>query len=337
MGATGTSPGPNREGLPAGWKEAVVPLAVSISALQAAERLWRVRDNTQDLVRELSGLEPRTWDPKAFPDSLLLEVEGNIRIRRVQEDIAATMRDPPSRKNAFMQLNMGEGKSSVIDPIVAAALADGLRLVRVIVAKPQSRQMLDILVSKLGGVMNRRIYQMPLSRSVKLDASQVRILANYYQQCAASGGVMLVQPEHVLSFQLMTVETAIRGETALAKSMWDMHDMLNSKARDIVDESDENFSTKFELIYTVGDQRSIGNGPERWIIIQEVLGIVGKYSRQAKTKFPRGVELDEVGRSSFPLIRFLNSDSGHDILRQSIAHICKLGAQGFPIGRQAKR
>ena len=228
------------------------------------------------------------------------------------------MRDPPGAKNACMQLNMGEGKSSVIVAIVAAALADGSQLVRVTVAKPQSRQMLDILVSKLGGLINRQIYQMPLSRSVKLNVAQVQTLANIYRQCVSSGGVMLIQPEHVLSFQLMTVETAIRGEAALAKSLWDMHEMLNSKARDIVDESDENFSTKFELVYTMGDQRSIEHGSERWIsLIQEVLGIVAKHSRHTKIRFPRGVELDEVGRSSFPLIRFLNTDAADDILGQS--------------------
>lgn len=54
-----------------------------------------------------------------------------------------------------MQLNMGEGKSSVIVPIVVAALADCSKLVRVVVNKAQSRQMLHELVSKLGGLINR--------------------------------------------------------------------------------------------------------------------------------------------------------------------------------------
>ena len=62
-------------------------------------------------------------------------------IREVQGEIAREMRDPQYARNAVMQLNMGEGKSSVIIPIVAAALADASRLVRVIVAKPQSKRM----------------------------------------------------------------------------------------------------------------------------------------------------------------------------------------------------
>jgi hypothetical protein len=62
---------------------------------------------------------------------------------------------------------MGEGKSSVIIPIVAIALANGKQLAHLIVAKPQSKQMLQILASKVGGLLNRRIYHVPLSRSLK--------------------------------------------------------------------------------------------------------------------------------------------------------------------------
>jgi hypothetical protein len=45
-------------------------------------------------------------------------------VRPVQATIAEQMIQPPNAKNTVMQLNMGEGKSSTICPIVAAALAD---------------------------------------------------------------------------------------------------------------------------------------------------------------------------------------------------------------------
>jgi Protein of unknown function (DUF3638) len=62
-----------------------------------------------------------------------------------------------------MQPNMSEGKSSVIIPAVAAALADGSRLVYVIVDNPQPEQMFQILVSKLGSFLDRQVYHMPFS------------------------------------------------------------------------------------------------------------------------------------------------------------------------------
>jgi hypothetical protein len=59
-----------------------------------------------------------------------------------------------------MQPNMSEGKSSVIVPTVAAALADGSRLVYIIVDNPQSEQMFQILVSKLESFLDRQVYHM---------------------------------------------------------------------------------------------------------------------------------------------------------------------------------
>ncbi|KAI0467022.1 hypothetical protein F4859DRAFT_495620 [Xylaria cf. heliscus] len=75
------------------------------------------------------------------------------------------MRSPDCDGNAVMQLNMGEGKSTVIVPIVSSDLADDSRPVRVVVAKPQLKQM---LVPKLGGMLYKRVYNAPFSRSIKL-------------------------------------------------------------------------------------------------------------------------------------------------------------------------
>ncbi|KFA52542.1 hypothetical protein S40293_07627 [Stachybotrys chartarum IBT 40293] len=322
--------------VPLSWKKTITEFAMGISDLQSIERLSRALHEHQTLAQELASFSPRSWDPIEYPDSLLLEVEGNMRIRQVQDKIATDMRGRRDKGNVVMQLNMGEGKSAVIVPIVAASLANSSRLVRVVVAKPQSRQMWDILVSKLGGLMGRRIYQMPLSRSTKLNISEVQTLMHYYEQCARDAGVMLVQPEHLLSFQLMTIEVAIQQERKLGKALWELHEFLDSNSRDIVDESDENFSTKFELIYTMGNQRSIEHGPDRWIIIQEVLGLIAEYARGLKEIYPKGIELDEKGRSSFPLIRFLDAESSTSILRKVAEKICSKGISGFPISYESE-
>jgi len=146
------------------WQQCIIQFGISLADLQRAERLLNSKDRLTDLVQELKNPGHTNWDPFAHPEALLLEVESGITIREVQEQIAQQMRDPPSGMNAVMQLNMGEGKSSVIVPIVATALANGSRLVRVIVAKPQSKKMFQMLLSKLGGLLDRRIYHMPFSQ-----------------------------------------------------------------------------------------------------------------------------------------------------------------------------
>ncbi|KAK4897048.1 Processing alpha glucosidase I [Elasticomyces elasticus] len=62
-----------------------------------------------------------------------------------------------------MQLHMGEGKTSMIVPMSATALTDGTHLVRIIVAKPQSKQMAQMLTAKPGGLVDHRVYHMPIS------------------------------------------------------------------------------------------------------------------------------------------------------------------------------
>jgi hypothetical protein len=56
--------------------------------------------------------------------------------RPVQVAVAREMISPRSNRNISLQLNMGEGKSSVIVPLVASTLADGSNLLRVVTLKP---------------------------------------------------------------------------------------------------------------------------------------------------------------------------------------------------------
>jgi hypothetical protein len=316
------------------WRKTLVGFAISLTDVQALDRLQRAKS---DLVKELHNLKPRTWDPMQFPDSLLLEIEGNLRIRRVQEEISAKMRQPPDNQNAVMQLNMGEGKSSVIVPNIATSLANGSRLVRVIVAKPQSKQMQDMLVSKLGGLIGRRVYHMPFSRSVRITRPQAEMLDRHCRECLQEGGVLLVQPEHILSFQLNVIETCIRSETEVGHILLSMQRFFIGSARDIVDESDENFSTKFELIYTMGDQRLVELGSDRWTIIQEIMSLVAKYASIVKEIIPLGIELEDQTENSFPHTRFLDQRASDEVLSQIADHLCAKGLRGFPISRQSPK
>ena len=127
---------------------------------------------------------------------------------------------PQSGENTVMQVNMGEGKSSVIIPIAAAALANGKQLVRVVVPKALTVQMFDLLVARLGGLTNRPIYYLPFSRTPEYDITnsnercivslQIDDLHKLMSQCMTERGILLVQPKHVVSLKLMSVEEQIR-------------------------------------------------------------------------------------------------------------------------------
>ena len=106
------------------WRAVIVLYGLAVTEIHRAQRLIALSNHPQDLAEELRNCGHRNWDPAEFPETLLLEAESGILVREVQEEIAKQMRSPPNGSNSVMQLNMGEGKSSVIVPIVAAALAD---------------------------------------------------------------------------------------------------------------------------------------------------------------------------------------------------------------------
>lgn len=316
------------------WKECVLEYGLALTDLQRADRLVDLSGDLVSFTKELINIGHQNWSPSEFPETLLLEVESGILIRGVQEDIARQMRTPPCNENAVMQLNMGEGKSSVIVPIVAAALADGKRLVRVVVAKPQSKQMFQMLVSKLGGLLGRRICRMPFSRALRLEESQADAIGRIHRDCMANRGILLVQPEHILSFKLMGVECLATGHESVGRSLLQTQHFFDTESRDIIDESDENFSVKFELVYTMGMQRPIEFGPERWTIIQAVLGLIRRFALGVKRELPLSIEVDDRWPGRFPRTRILRPDAHELILQRVGDHICRIGFPGFPIARQ---
>jgi hypothetical protein len=110
------------------WKKCMIALGLAVTEVHRARRLLNTFDKDPlGLPLELAHEGHENWSPSEFPETLLLEVEGRFLVREIQEDVAKHMRDPPGGRNAVLQLNCGEGKSSVIVPMVAAALSDKKR------------------------------------------------------------------------------------------------------------------------------------------------------------------------------------------------------------------
>jgi hypothetical protein len=108
------------------WKAVLVEYAERISMVQRAIRISRLtkREYLAEIERELSNPGRVGWDGMSHPDWLLVELESNLLVRQVQAEIASEMLAPSSGKNAVVQLNMGEGKSSVRESLIRLTAAD---------------------------------------------------------------------------------------------------------------------------------------------------------------------------------------------------------------------
>lgn len=228
------------------------------------------------------------------------------------------MINPPSTKNTALQLNMGEGKSSVIVPIVAATLANRKQLVRVVILKALSKQMFELLVQRLSYLSNRRIYYVPFSRSLPIAKEEMHLLQGLYQQCMDYGGILVVQPEHILSLKLMAVDritSAPRKSCELANALRETQAWLTKNSRNILDESDEIMHARYQLVYTIGHQEPIQNHSDRWGTIQSVLHLIHGHALHLRAEYPTEIEV-HLHAGDFPIIRILSSSLG-----QKLSHL----------------
>ena len=221
---------------------------------------------------------------------------------------------PRSGENTTLQLHMGEGKSSVIIPMVASALANGDEIVRVVVPKALTTQMFQLLVDRLGGLLNRRIYQLPFSRSLKFGQLDVKTVCTILEECEHEGGILVAQPEHILSLKLMAVEKQLGQDKDVAAELLRTQQWLHSHARDILDECDEILHVRNQLVYTIDSQRPLQGFPERWTNAQQVLGLVKSLAASIQFSFPQGVEVEPRPHGAFPHFRILHHDAGKELI-----------------------
>jgi hypothetical protein len=157
-----------------------------------------------------------------------------------------------------------------------------------------------MLVSKLSGLLNHCIYHMLFSRNLRLNSAGVKNIRRMYKECVENCGVLLIQPEHILSFKLIGIKSVLIDESELAQSMLATQEYFDSLTCDIIDKVDENLSVKFELIYTMGSQESIDYTPERWTIIQQILALLPRFAIQTQKDLLEAINIQDISNEKFP-------------------------------------
>ncbi len=220
------------------------------------------------------------------------------------------MISPTCRRSALLQLNMGEGKSSVIIPLVAATLADGSNLARIVTLKPLSNQIFQLLLSRLSDLAGRRIFCVPFSRHLPVNTSMFEKINTLYRQCVAEGGLLVVQPEHLFSQKLTCIDTLLASRDSprkrdIAKRLGELQRWLARVSRDVLDESDEILHVRNQLVYTTGQQMPVEDHPNRWYTTQQVFGLLRGHAAQLHDSFAQSFELDQ-SQKGFPTMRILD-------------------------------
>ncbi|OAA50407.1 hypothetical protein NOR_00857 [Metarhizium rileyi] len=321
--------------LPLKWKEEFIIFAERLTRLQSWDRLLLLPETAnKDAQKELQGLLARQWKTVSHPEWLVFEVENNIRIRCIQSEVAKMMMNPPDGRNSIMQLNMGEGKSSVIVPIAASSMADGDSLVRLIVTRSQCSQMVEIMTTRLGGLLGRPIYHLPVSRSMIINDASVRLLHEIIQDCVKRKGVLVVQPEHILSLNLIISDYSSKCSEKARESLFDIKHWLDDSCRDIIDESDDVFSPKYELVYPLGKEQPIDFARERCNIISQILTLTSEEAERVMQEMPGGLNMTHVGPGRYPRFSLITPAALEQLGRNVARKICQVGLAGFRMPRK---
>jgi len=82
---------------------------------------------------------------------------------------------------------------------------------------------------------------------------------------------------------------------------------IHSHIRDIVDESDEIFHPRFQLVYTIGREQHMDGYPDRWTITQQVLRLVKDHAHTISINHPDSVEYECGPPGSFPRVHIVGT------------------------------
>ncbi|KAJ4247759.1 hypothetical protein NW762_012967 [Fusarium torreyae] len=320
-----------------GMRKAIVEMGVAITRYQREIRLHdlALKNISGRYHEEESNEGHSNWNPEEYPDWLLLEIESNIMIRPVQIDVALATISPMSGSNSVLQMNMGQGKTSCIIPMVAAALANKKQLVRVIVPKALLQQTAQLLQVRLGGILGRGIRHVPFSRRTPTTEKNIRAFHAIHREMLKSAGVMICQPEHYMSFMLSGRQRLLDEQPEQAKPMIKVQEWLTRVSRDILDESDYTLAVRTQLIYPSGSQTTVDGHPHRWLVVEAVLRLVDSHLYGLSYEFPHSISVIRREGGGFPFIFFLRQDVEDELVSRLTADICK-GAGGIlPLTEQA--
>ena len=287
-----------------------------------------LRNDTIQLANENQVASHTNWQARYHLDWLLLEIDFNVRIRPDQHEVALAMTSPSSNSSFCLQMNMGQGKSSIVIPMVVAQLADTKNLVRVAVPKPLLLQTAQLLQARLGGLIGRKIRHIPFSRRSSTDTTALNDYHRLHLEMLRNGGTILTLPEHMLSFQLSGLQELSNGHIQQATLMMRIQEWLLRTCRNILDECDHMLAVKTQLIYPSGAQTMVDGHPGRWKLVQDLLKLVKVHLGTLRRQYPRSIEIIERSRGTFPVIYLLNSQV-KDALMQCLTYSIVKGEGGI--------
>jgi Protein of unknown function (DUF3638) len=154
----------------------------------------------------------------------------------------------------------------------------------------------------VASIQNVKLFTLPFNRDVEYSADSALILGDEIDRCKSMNGCWIVTPQQRLSLLLKQYEKSI-----FVKELQD--DLF----LDILDESDALLSHDFQLVYALGTQVDLPNGPSRWKVLQAFLYILCRRDFADILDDEEMVYKEKICCGSFSNLRFLLAFQGQEM------------------------
>eukprot|EP00808_Paulinella_micropora_P027362 g35199.t1 len=183
-----------------------------IRALAASTASISAVQETNILIDDLLRKRCDGWTPADHNGNLVkfltFELQEGIFIWNIQSLVAKQMIDMDNATGQVLQLNMGQGKTSVIFPILCSFFSspEDDRVARLVVLDSLYESNLEALRIKLGFLLRLSIYVFPMERSISLKPDLLKEITKQLEDVRKAGGVLLATTDHILSLSLRYME-----------------------------------------------------------------------------------------------------------------------------------
>ncbi|KAL3918407.1 MAG: hypothetical protein SGILL_004248, partial [Bacillariaceae sp.] len=256
------------------------------------------------LVEEFECI--REWSPFDHPRWLAFEVEQQLQIRPYQYKVVRQLLDEPG---SMVQLNMGMGKTRVLVPMLILEWASTEWLTRLNVLPQILHEAVEYYRKALvSSVQTMKLFTLPFHRSMTLDVSNESIISDELRLCHELNGFLVVSPQHRNSLLLKQYDhkVFVKG--------------LALPTRDIIDESDAILHYNFQLVYALGDQVPLPDGPSRWNAMESLIVLLSECDFESLTD-PKLVYRARVRPGTFPKLRFLQPFLADEVKRRELGRL----------------
>ena len=289
--------------------------AVGMKHVQRASRCLRLLEGGSakypHLVRDLETTGCEGWTPIEYPEFLGFEIDNDINIRAVQATVAIQILSS-AHGNRLLQLNMGQGKTAVIIPLVLCVAARGNCVTRATVLPSLFATNAADWQDKLGGLLDRRVYTFCSRRDLKFGMKQAQMMMGTLKRIKRDRHVIVSIPEHRLSLENKALDLcssiSLHATPGIGIVLLEVVEFLALHGREFLDESDEILSPKYQLIYTLGAARDMDGGMLRWKIHAAVLQSVQRNASELLLQFPKAAETSEGTKPGYCWLRLLESE-----------------------------